>query len=235
MRSDSANIPFLRVGFQASPGSGYYAGWIVVPTPVGVPVTVEISQTLANAAAAGSLGLTIVPCNAAGVFFVPTAGSVFGARDPIIEKAATAGTFFNGSTAVSGDRSYTWAGDANASESIEWLTRPVQVAPVLVDGYESTREALTVVHQVVNKTFPDVTLRAAGPRKGRLRMLFETEADAVNAFAVLSVPQAFTISDPDVPGMAMRFVIAEGDLSIGLDDETRAVWWVEVPFVEVAP
>lgn len=124
----------------------------------------------------------------------------------------------------------------NASESIEYSTVPVStVTPLLVDGYEATRDARTVVHEVAGKTFPDVTLRPAGSRRGRLRMLFATEADATAAYAALSAPRVFMLTEADLPGIEMRFVIAAGEMLIGLDDEGRRRWWVEVPFVEVSP
>jgi len=108
------------------------------------------------------------------------------------------------------------------------------ITPELVDGYEATREVRTVVHDIINRTNPDVTFRAPGPRSGSLRCLFPVQADAIAAYGVLSTPQVFTLTDPDVPAVGMSFIVAGGDLTIALDDNTRGVWWVTAPFVEVA-
>lgn len=232
VRSDSASVTHLRVGFRSGAGV-YLAPWTVVPTPVGVDVTAVVHLL---APVAQGLNLSVVPCDAAGAFVSQPVGAAFRVRDPLIEKAPAAGDFFYGDTPAAGNRRFAWAGTAGNSESIEYSTVPVHtVAPILVDGYEATREPGTVVHDVINKIYPDVTLRAAGARRGSLRMLFATEADAINAYAALAYLGVFTIADPDVPGIDMRFVVAEGDLLIGLDDESRKLWWVEVPFVEVAP
>lgn len=107
------------------------------------------------------------------------------------------------------------------------------IVPKIVDGYTAKREARTIVHTVLNRPSPDITLRAASIRRGEFKCVFGGEVEAVDAFAILSIPQVFTISDPDVPSIYMTFVVAEGDLALELDEATRSVWLVRVPFVEV--
>lgn len=133
-----------------------------------------------------------------------------------------------------------WTGAVNASESILTEIAPVvEVTPQLVDGWEASREVRNVVHTILNRPDPDVTLRASGLRSGRFRLLFPEQADALTAFAGLTDPHVFTITDPDVPAVDMTFVVAEpggdAEATMTLDDETRSVWWVEVPFTEVIP
>lgn len=108
------------------------------------------------------------------------------------------------------------------------------ITPTIVDGYQARREARTIVHPIVNRSNPDVTLRAAGLRVGQLRCVFAVEAAAVDAFNVFAVPQVFALTDPD-RAIGMSFVVADGEIEIGLDDETRDVWVIVVPFVEVTP
>lgn len=109
------------------------------------------------------------------------------------------------------------------------------ILPTVVNGYEASRESRTIVHPILNRSNPDVTFRAPGLRRGSLVCVFATETAAVAAFAVLSVPQVLTLSDTSAPSVAMSFVVAEGDLNVALDPETRVVWLVTVPFVEVLP
>lgn len=109
------------------------------------------------------------------------------------------------------------------------------IVPDVVDGYEASREARTIVHDIINRSNPDVTLRAPGLRRGNLSCVFAVEASAQAAYAVLGVPQVLTLVDVDRTSIGMSFVVAGGDLTIGLDDETRDVWIVAVPFVEVLP
>lgn len=109
------------------------------------------------------------------------------------------------------------------------------ITPEVVDGYTASREARTVVHPILNRSDPDITLRATGLRTGSLSCVFKDQASAITAYGILSVAQVLTLTDPEVPAVDMSFVVAEGDLEIALDDETREVWIVTVPFVEVSP
>lgn len=107
------------------------------------------------------------------------------------------------------------------------------ITPTIVDGYTARREARTIVHPIVNRSAPDITLRAAGLRTGSLSCVFALEVDALAAFAVLAAPQVLTLADQD-RAIGMTFVVADGDLDIALDDATRNAWVITVPFVEVA-
>lgn len=106
------------------------------------------------------------------------------------------------------------------------------VTPILIDGYEATRESRNVVHVIIGTPEPAVTLRPAGPRRGTLTALFATRADALAAEAILAADDVLTFADPDVPSLSMTFVV-DGDVTVGLDDETRALWTVAFSFLEV--
>lgn len=107
------------------------------------------------------------------------------------------------------------------------------ITPLVVDGYEAGREARTVVHSILGRSNPDVTLRATSLRTGELVCVFGDRAAAFAAFAALVSPQVLTIEDPDVSEVGMSFVVAEGEVAIALDDALRSKWLVTVPFVEV--
>lgn len=108
------------------------------------------------------------------------------------------------------------------------------ITPAVVDGYTARRSSGTLIHDIIGRTIPDVTLRPAGPRTGELRCIFATRVAAQSAFDVFSTPQVLALFDPDVPNVNMTFVVGVGDLSIELDSLTRRVWIVTVPYVEVA-
>lgn len=108
------------------------------------------------------------------------------------------------------------------------------IVPVTVDGYSASRSPRTLLHPILGRAGDDVTFRPAGLRKGTLTLVFATEATAHSAFGVLLTPQVFTLSDPDVD-IAMSFVVAEDDVRLSLDPETRTVWLIELPFREVSP
>ncbi len=109
------------------------------------------------------------------------------------------------------------------------------ITPSVMDGYQASRAARTVVHQILNRSAPDVTFRAPGLRTGTFTLVFGAQSDAIDAYGVLSIGQVFTLTDPDVTAVGMEFVVADGDLVIRLDTETRSVWVIEVPFHEVIP
>lgn len=109
------------------------------------------------------------------------------------------------------------------------------LTPAVVDGWRMSREARTRVHTILGRSAPDVTLRPAGMRKGSLRCVFATEAAASAAVGVFAKPQVLTFADTDRPTLAGSFVVADGDIEFELDDTTRNVWVVTVPFQEVTP
>ncbi|PQZ60686.1 MULTISPECIES: hypothetical protein [unclassified Microbacterium] len=107
------------------------------------------------------------------------------------------------------------------------------IVPTVVDGYEASIEARSIVHNVMGRTDPDITLRPAGMRTGTLSLVFASRAAGWAALAALCIPQVLTLTDADVPEVGMSFVVAGGAIKHSLDDETRDVWILGVPFQEV--
>lgn len=109
------------------------------------------------------------------------------------------------------------------------------ITPRAVNGWQSSREARTIMHPVLGRPHDDVTLRPAGLRSGELTLVFPLEADARAAENVFAVAQVLTFADTDRTTLGMSFVVADGEISVDLDDVTRNVWIVTVPFREVLP
>ncbi len=109
------------------------------------------------------------------------------------------------------------------------------ITPDEVDGFEASRAVRSIVHTILGRADPDITYRPASLRQGTLTLVFASGADAATAEAALLIPQVFTLTDTDVAQVAMSFIVADGDLVSSLDDSTRVVWLVRVPFQEVAP
>lgn len=109
------------------------------------------------------------------------------------------------------------------------------ILPIAVEGYRAARPIRNLVHDALNRSSPDITYRPAGLRSGTFNLVFDSEASALNAFAVLAVPQAFTITNVDLASLNMRFVVAGGDLDIEQDRSVAGPWRVAVPFQEVTP
>lgn len=118
------------------------------------------------------------------------------------------------------------------------LTRGANViAPTLVDGYMSTMEAATVVHQIIGKSEPDVTLRPSLMRSGTLRMAWLTtgaETDSAQAATWLQGTGPWVLASSEASSINMSFVVS-GRIDRELDPDSRQWWTVSVDFQEVAP
>jgi hypothetical protein len=108
------------------------------------------------------------------------------------------------------------------------------ITPRLVLGYAARQQSRNVVHEVIGRRDPDVTLRPAGTRTGTLRLLFLTEAAAASAFDDLGSADVWTLLDADVSTIGMAFVV-DGQMEVSLDDRTITRWTVSVEYREVLP
>ncbi len=108
------------------------------------------------------------------------------------------------------------------------------ITPTLILGYESTRAPGTIVHDIIGRANPDVTLRPAGTRTGRMELGFIGEADSYAAETALSTAAVFTLTSTDRPTVALSFIVKEGGtITRTLDDETRNAWTVAFDWREV--
>ncbi|MGX1931723.1 hypothetical protein [Microbacterium resistens] len=158
-----------------------------------------------------------------------------GAR--IIAAQPFAGTtghaYFDGSTEPTAAYSYQWTGAADRSSSVEVIGVPV-VQPNQVDGYQAGRPGGTVVHRIIGSATPDVVMMPGGLRVGRLRLIVADATAAFNGLQALSAPEVFDLVSDERPGISMKFVIPDGqEIGLRLDDATRDVWILDVPFQEV--
>lgn len=105
------------------------------------------------------------------------------------------------------------------------------IVPALVLGYTATRAAGNVLHPIIGRASPDVTLRPAALRTGTLTLFFTTAAAAWIAHNTHALPGKLTLTDLDIPQIGMVYVLA-GSLTIALDDGRRR-WVVTVDYQEV--
>ena len=108
------------------------------------------------------------------------------------------------------------------------------VTPQLITGWEAGQESRNVIHTVIGKAAPDVTLKAAGLRNGTLELLFLTASEATTARTMLTQALPFVIESDEAFLDNFRFV-ASGSISSVLEDTTRSMWTISVDFQEVMP
>lgn len=107
------------------------------------------------------------------------------------------------------------------------------MTPTVIDGYESTRRSSNIMHPILGSENVDVTYRPAKLRSGTLRMVFSSEADALEAEFLHANGTVFTIASTDRTAIVMSYAV-DGDITLRLDDETRAVWLLDVGYQEVS-
>lgn len=152
--------------------------------------------------------------------------------------AGAPGPSFDGTTpAPRWDQVYAWKGAVNASTSqLRQNIYAVQIprtTPDLVLGYRTSWATNNIVHDIIGSAEPAYTLRAPGPRSGTLNLFYATESAAWEAAALHRQLDVFEYTDTDRPRHSMRYVVADGDLEIELDDTTRNRWVLPVPYREV--
>lgn len=106
--------------------------------------------------------------------------------------------------------------------------------PELVDGFAADAESGNVIHQLIAPGQIAVTLVGDLPRTGTLRLLYADAAAAESARVLLGRPTSFVFADVEVPQAGMTFV-RSGRLGNVLEDQTRALWILEVGFQEITP
>lgn len=107
------------------------------------------------------------------------------------------------------------------------------VTPDLVLGISAAREARTVVHDILERTDPDASIRPAALRKGTAELFFLDEFDVDDAAALFAGAHVWTLTDPERLSLEMVFVVAEGAIETELDPQTRTRWLLRVPYREV--
>ncbi|OJU42016.1 MAG: hypothetical protein BGN97_04480 [Microbacterium sp. 69-10] len=118
------------------------------------------------------------------------------------------------------------------STTITRSTDAASIIPELVlNGWDSTDEPRTIVHEILGRETPDVTLRPAAPRSGTLRLLFPDAASAEVARKFHRAAAVFTTVST-LAWVPAAYVPAGG---IRTAQQEGRRWVLEVPFQEVAP
>lgn len=107
------------------------------------------------------------------------------------------------------------------------------ITPAAMKGWDARADTRSLVHTILGRPDPDVTLRPTGMRRGALTLVFADGAAAYSARAILAVPQLLTLANPDVAQVSMPFVVAGGELGDVLG--AAGEWTLTVPFQEVSP
>ncbi|MCR2785439.1 MULTISPECIES: hypothetical protein [unclassified Microbacterium] len=109
------------------------------------------------------------------------------------------------------------------------------IAPTIVLNISSSREAQNLVHPIIGRAQPDITLRTAGVRTGQLELGFEgltSEADSATAESLLAGAAVWTIVSDERSTLEFSFVVT-GSVTRDLDSDSRDAWVVKIDYQEV--
>jgi hypothetical protein len=109
----------------------------------------------------------------------------------------------------------------------------VTTTPLLALGYETSRESANILHWILGRPDPDVTLRTAKLRRGTLRLLYADETSAARACQLHAAAEVWTLTDDDLPTANMRYVV-QGTIDRKLDEATSLRWLVTIGYQEVS-
>ncbi|AOX46704.1 hypothetical protein [Microbacterium sp. BH-3-3-3] len=109
------------------------------------------------------------------------------------------------------------------------------IAPQQVMSITSEQASGTIIHPILGRAYPDVTIRPAGLRTGTIEMGFygpNSEAESATARALIAAGGIFTIASEERATLSMTCV-ASGRISLTLEDVTRDAWVLAVDYQEV--
>lgn len=109
------------------------------------------------------------------------------------------------------------------------------ITPELVLGYETAQAGRNIVHDILGRPDPDVSLAPAALRAGTLNLFFLTAADADACRKLHARAAVFTYSATDTASTSMRYVLDSAGIGQALEDQTRKRWTVTIAYREVAP
>ena len=113
------------------------------------------------------------------------------------------------------------------------LTRgTTTLTPLLLLGYGSSRGSRNIVHTILGRSDPDITLASARLRAGTLSFLVEDRAAAYRFEAFHAANGVITFNDTEVANVNMRYVTTD-DVTVSIDTQTQLRWLVDVPYQQV--
>ena len=107
------------------------------------------------------------------------------------------------------------------------------ITPELVTGWESNNDTFNIVHDILSRSTPDITLRGSTTRSGTLTMLFLTEASCETARALHAGANVLTLASTEITAANFDYIVA-GAIATTLETTTRQLWTLTVDYREIA-
>lgn len=111
-------------------------------------------------------------------------------------------------------------------------TGTTTITPTIITGWDANQDSRNVIHTIIGRPSPDVTLKPAALRSGTLEMVFETAEEAEEARQLHMDAAVFTLTSTSQTTINMTYVVA-GTISSVLEDVSRRIWLISVDFQEI--
>lgn len=116
--------------------------------------------------------------------------------------------------------------------TVQIINNETTIEPLMLLEYEAEVVSNNVIHTIIGKGEPDVSLADDTTRQGTLHLFFETKEDAWAAFAALRDTSVWTLSDTDHDEIGMDFTRRD-NMKIRLDSTSRRRWILEMDYQEI--
>lgn len=105
------------------------------------------------------------------------------------------------------------------------------LTPISVEGYDSASPVNNIVHEILGRSNPDVTLRPAGLRTGTLTLHFTNETQSRTAENLARTAGVGILISTERTTLGMTFVVGNGTVTRRLTE--YGSWVVTFPYQEV--
>lgn len=116
--------------------------------------------------------------------------------------------------------------------TVQILNNESLIEPVMLLEYQTEVVSNNVIHTIIGKGEPDVSLAEDMTRQGTLHLFFDTKADAWAAFYALRGISTWTLTDTDHPEIDMDFTRRDR-MVLRLDSVSRRRWIIEMDYQEI--
>lgn len=108
------------------------------------------------------------------------------------------------------------------------------ITPEIITGWDTSQTSRNVIHEIIGRQDPDVTLQPAATRTGTLEMVFTSASAAETARNAFVNGTTFLI-ESDLTWLDGLTVVMNGTITATLEDVTRQLWTISADFQEVTP
>lgn len=104
------------------------------------------------------------------------------------------------------------------------------LTPLALSDYTADQDGGSILHDILGRTNPDVTLRPAGMRRGTMTLDFASDALAAAARVSLAGAAVWTLTHTERASINMRFIVRRHGRAVAGDGR----YAVRVDFEEVS-